>query len=81
MYRIPGSTFNMELFICTGGSKYFSQIIDHLKKVVLICGIQNLICQIIYFIECASQGYNARKVISEVYASFVLQVYCLWAVM
>ena len=63
----------MELFICIGfqgvhliWSCLYVQVVvhifhrlDNLKKVVLICGIQNLICQIIYFIECASQGYNA----------------------
>ena len=26
-----------------------------------------------YSVQCMYQGYNARKVISEVYASFVLQ--------
>ena len=43
----------MKLFICLGGSTYFSQI-RPFKNIVLIYGIQNLICQIIYFKECPS---------------------------
>ena len=57
--------------MCTLSVQLFSDITS--VNLVFVRILKNQL-NTLYIVDCSDQGYNARKVISEVYASFVLSL-------